>query len=102
MSHQALNEDNYNIFIQFDKTAELIIELIFVVLDRNNKSLNIANVINDNINNEINDYQFSFGIPTEIEIQKDMEDVLKNKKKNTIATSSLYSTAIINSEKFRD
>ena len=102
MSHQALNEDNYNIFIQFDKTAELITELIFVVLDRNNKSLNIANVINDNINNEINDYQFNFGIPTEIEIQKDMEDVLKNKKKNTIATSSLYSTAIINSEKFRD
>ena len=97
MSHQALNEDNYNIFMQFDKTAELIIELIFVVLDRNNKSLNIANVINDNINNEINDYQFTFGIP----IQKDMEDVLKNKKKNTIATSSLCSTAIINSEKNR-
>ena len=28
MSHQALNKDNDNVFIQFDRIAELIIELI--------------------------------------------------------------------------
>ena len=49
-------------------------------IDRNNKRLNIASVINDNINIEINDYQFTFDIPTEIGIQNDMEDILKNKK----------------------
>ena len=80
MSHQALNKDSDNIFIQFDRTAELIIELISVLLDRNNKSLNIANIINDNINDEVNDYWFTFDIPTEIEIQQDMEEILKNKK----------------------
>ena len=80
MSHQALNKDSNNIFIQFDRTAELIIELISVLLDRNNKSLNIANIINDNINDEVNDYWFTFDIPTEIEIQQDMEEILKNKK----------------------
>ena len=80
MSHQALNKDNDNMFIQFDKTAELINELISVMLDRNDKSLNIANVINDNINNEINDNRFTFDIPTETEIQKDMEGLLRNKK----------------------
>ena len=37
MSHQALNKDNYNVFIQFDRTTELITELIFALLDRNNK-----------------------------------------------------------------
>ena len=42
------------------------------MLDRNNKSLNIGTVINDNINNEINNYQFTFDVPTESEIQKDM------------------------------
>ena len=47
MSHQALNKDNDNVFMQFNRTAELIIELIFVMLDRNNKSLNITNVINN-------------------------------------------------------
>ena len=80
MSHQALNKDNDYMFIQFDKTAELINELISVMLDRNDKSLNIANVINDNINNEINDNRFTFDIPTETEIQKDMEGLLRNKK----------------------
>ena len=62
MSHQALNKDSDNIFIQFDRTAELIIELISVLLDRNNKSLNIANIIinnnnnNNNNNDKISDY----------------------------------------------
>ena len=44
-------------------------ELIIVLLYRNNKSLNISNIINDTINDEINDYWFTFDIPTEIEIQ---------------------------------
>ena len=91
MPHQALNKDNDNIFIQFDRTTELIIELISALLDRNNKSINIANIINNNINDEINNYQFTFDIPTEIEIQQDMEKILKNKK-TTNTTSSLHST----------
>ena len=80
MSYQALNKDNDDIFIQFDRTAELIIELISVLLDRNNKSLNITNIISNNIHDEIKDYQFTFDILTEIEIQQDMEKILKNKK----------------------
>ena len=102
MSHQALNKDKDKLFIQFHKTAELIIELIFVMLDRNNKRLNIANVINYNINNEISDYQFTFDIPTETEIQNYMEDILKNKKNPTNTNPSLCSTTIINSERNRD
>ena len=52
-----------------------------MLLDKNNRNLNIANTINNNINNEINDYQFTFDVPTETEIQNDMEDIFKNKKK---------------------
>ena len=66
--------------MQFDRTAELINELIFMLLDRNNTSLKIANAINNNINNEINNYQFTFDVLTETEIRKYMEDILKNKK----------------------
>ena len=80
MSHQALNKDIDNIFKQFDRTAELIIKLISVLLDRNNKSLNIANIINNNTNDETNNYRFTFDVRTEIEIQLDMEEILKNKK----------------------
>ena len=75
MSYQTLNKDNYNVFMQFDRMAELINELIFILLDRNKRSLNIANTINNNINNEINDYQFTFDVPIETEIQKYMEDI---------------------------
>ena len=103
MSYQALNKDNNNIFKQFDRTAELMIELISVLLHKNNKNLNIANIINNIINDEINDYRFIFDIPTEIEIQQDMEEILKNKNKKTANTTcSLSSTTIINKERYRD
>ena len=68
MSHQALNKDNDLIFIQFDGTADLIIELIFMLLDRNTRSVNVTNVINDNKKNELNSYQFTFDVPTETKI----------------------------------
>ena len=67
-----------------------------MLLDRNNRSLNIANVISDN------DYQITFDIPTEIGIQNDVEDILKNKKNPTNNTSSLCSTSIISSRRNRD
>ena len=81
MSHQALNKDKDNIFIQFDRMAELIFELISLLLDRNNKSLNIANIINNDIHDEINDDSFTFDIPTQTEVQQDMEKYLKKNKK---------------------
>ena len=102
MSHQTLKKNNYNAFMQFDRMTKLINELIFMLLDRNNRSLNIANAINNNINNEINDYQFTFDVSTETETQKDMEDILKNKKQTTNATSSLCSTTINNRKRNRD
>ena len=81
MSHQALNKDNDLIFIQFNRTTELIIELIFMLLDRNTRSVNVTNIINNNIKNELNNYQFTFGVPTETKIQDEMDDILQNKVK---------------------
>ena len=81
MSHQALNKDNGYIFIQFDRTADLIIELIFLLLDRNTRSVNVTNVINHNIKNELNSYQFRFDVPTKTKIEHEMDDILQNKIK---------------------
>ena len=63
ISHQALNKDNNNIFIQFHRTGELIMELIFVLLDGNNKSLNILTLLI--IILMMKYYRFTFDIPTE-------------------------------------
>ena len=81
MSHEVLNKDNDIIFIQFDRTADLIIEPIFMLLDRNIRSVNVTNVINDNIKNELNNYQFTFDVPTETKIQDEMDGILQNKIK---------------------
>ena len=51
MSYQALNKENHNILIQFDKAANLITELINLMLDKNSLSLSIDN---DNTENVIN------------------------------------------------
>ena len=51
MSYQALNKENDNILIQFDKAANLITELINLMLDKNSLSLSIDN---DNTENVIN------------------------------------------------
>ena len=77
MSHQALNKDNDLTFIQFDRTADLINELIFMLLDGNTRSANVTNVINYNIKNELDNYQFTFDVPIETKIQDEMDDILQ-------------------------
>ena len=87
MSNQALNKDNYNGFMQFDRRGELINESIFMFLDRNNTSLNTANAINNNINNQINNDQFTFDVPAETEIQKIWKIYQKTEKPTNTASS---------------
>ena len=70
---EFLNKDNDLIFIEFDRTADLINELIFMLLDRNTRNVNV------NIKNELNNYQFTFDVPTETKIQDEMDDILKIK-----------------------
>ena len=48
-------------------------------------------------------YRFTFDIPTEIEIQQDMEEILKKKQKKLAnTTSSLCSITMINKKRDRD
>ena len=88
MSHQTLNKDNDLIFIQFDGTADLITELIFMLLDGNTRSGNVTNVIDDNIKNELSNYQFTFDVLTEIKIQDKMDNRHITKLSQTSNTSS--------------
>ena len=52
-----------------------------MVLDRNIRSINVTNVINDNMKNELNNYQFMFDVPTKTKIQDEMDNILQNKIK---------------------
>ena len=73
MSYQALNIENDEIFIKFNGIAQLINDINETLIERNNQSIQISDVMNTNILNEINNYKFIFDVPTEMEIQDDVD-----------------------------
>ena len=73
MSYQALNIENDEIFIKFNGIAQLINDNNETLIERNNQSIQISDVMNTNILNEINNYKFIFDVPTEMEIQDDVD-----------------------------
>ena len=50
-------------------------------LDRNTRSVNVTNIIKDNIKNELKNYQFLFNVPAKTKIQDEMDNILQNKIK---------------------
>ena len=81
MSYQALNIENDEIFIKFNGIAQLINDINETLIERNNQSIQISDVMNTNILNEINNYKFIFDVPTEMEIQDDQDKMIKKEIK---------------------
>ena len=81
MSYQALNIENDEIFIKFNGIAQLINDNNETLIERNNQSIQISDVMNTNILNEINNYKFIFDVPTEMEIQDNVDKMIKKEIK---------------------
>ena len=77
MSYQALNIENDEIFIKFKVIAQLINDINETLIERNNQSIQISDVMNTNILNEINNYKFIFDVPTEMKIQDNVDKMIK-------------------------
>ena len=77
MSYQALNIENDEIFIKFNGIAQLINDNNETLIERNNQSIQISDVMNTNILNEINNYKFIFDVPTEMKIQDNVDKMIK-------------------------
>ena len=73
MSYQVLNIEHDEIFIKFNEIAQLINDINETLIERNNQSIQISDIMNTNILNEINNYKFIFDVPTEMEIQDDVD-----------------------------
>ena len=84
MSYQALNKENDHILMEFDKTSNLIIELINLLLDKNTVSLSGDKKKTENVINTINDYQFVFDVPPALQIHDKVEKNIKNYEKPDI------------------
>ena len=77
MSYQALNIENDEIFVKFNRIAQLINDINEIPIERNNQSIQISDVMNTNILNEINNYKFIFDVPTEMKIQDNVDKMIK-------------------------
>ena len=77
MSYQVLNIEHDEIFIKFNEIAQLINDINETLIERNNQSIQISDVMNTNILNEINNYKFIFDVPTEMKIQDNVDKMIK-------------------------
>ena len=74
MCYQVLNSDE--IFIKFNKIAQLINDINETLIERNKQSIQISDTMNTNILNKINNYKLIFDVPTEMEIQDDVDKMI--------------------------
>ena len=79
VSYQVLNIENDEIFIKFNRIAQLINDINEILIERNNQNIQISDVMNTIILNEINNYKFIFDVLTEIKIQDNVDKMIKKK-----------------------
>ena len=81
MSYQALDIKNDEIFIKFNGIAQLINDINETLIERNNQSIQISDIMNTNILNKINNYKFIFDVRTKMEIQEYVDKIIKKEIK---------------------
>ena len=79
---QALTKENDEILIEFDRISNLVVQIIGDLLERNQNTLKVTEIINDNIKTELNKSNFVCDVPTETQIQTDMHKFIKKEKKS--------------------
>ena len=84
ISHQALDKENYNILIEFDRTAHLITELIDLRLGKNHVSLDLNGKSLEKVKQEVNDYQIAFYLSLAQKIQEEVDEIMVNDEKTEI------------------
>ena len=96
LTFQALTKENDKILIEFDRISNLVVQIIGDLLERNQNTLKVTEIINDNIKTELNKSNFVCDVPTETQIQTDMHKFIKKEKKATGPISSLWISATFN------
>ena len=84
MLHQALNRENDNILIEFDRIADLITELIDLCLGKNNASLDFDDKALVKVKQEVNDYQIALDLSLAKKIQDEINEIMVSDEKPEI------------------
>ena len=89
MSHQALNRENDNILIEFDRIADLITELIDLCLVENNACRDFNNKALEKVKQEVNGYQIAFDLSLAEKIQDEVDEIMVSDEKPEIPPDSI-------------
>ena len=81
LTFQAFSKENDDILMQFDNIGNLVLETLQGFLNKDRETVQITKSMNDNIKKELNKTKFIFDVPTETQLQTDMENIFKKRKK---------------------
>ena len=81
LTFQAFSKENDDILMQFDNIGNLVLETLQGLLNKDRETVEITKTMNDNIKKDLNKTKFIFDVPTEMQIQTDIENIFKKRKK---------------------
>ena len=58
-----MTKDNDDVLLEFDKVANLVIEIVEALMAKNESSIRIVKALNENIRNKIRGLAFNFEAP---------------------------------------
>ena len=67
--------------MNFDNIGILVLDILERLAKKDQQSINVAKILNENIKQELDKTQFELELPAELQIQEDLEMYLKPKKK---------------------
>ena len=96
LTFQALSKENDDIFLSFDNTTLLVLDMLEHLEKLNLESINETKIMNKNIKEELDKTLFAPELTAELEIQEDLENVINNEKKIKFPPSpTLTSTPLL-------
>ena len=81
LTFQAVSKENDKLYLNFDNIGILVLDILERLAKKDQQSINVAKILNENIKQELDKTQFELELPAELQIQEDLEMYLKTKKK---------------------
>ena len=73
----------------------LVLDILECLAKKDQQSINVAKILNENIKQELHKTQFELELLAELQTQEDLEMYLKKEKKNTNASVTLHFNAAL-------
>ena len=95
LTFQALRKENDKIYLNFDNVGISVLDILECLAKKDQQSINVAKILNENIKQELHKTQFELELLAELQTQEDLEMYLKKEKKNTNASVTLHFNAAL-------